>query len=504
MSVLAQPRVGPVEQRPSRPLSATERLAAPRLHDTARGWIVTVVITAIAAVTRLWGIGFPKEKIFDEVYYPANAVEILRQGYEDNPGHLFVVHPPLGKWCIAAGIELFGNNSVGWRFPSAVAGTVSVLILIRLVRRMTGSTLLGGIAGLLLSLDGLSVVMSRTSLLDIFMQPFVLGGFGCLLMDRDQVRRRLAAAVENGPIRGLGPALGPRPWRLAGGVLLGAGCGVKWSGVYFLAGFALLTVFWDRAARRSAGVPRPIVATWFRDLPTRSVSLGLVPIGAYLLTWTGWFLGENGYDRHWADTHPSSAFGFIPGPLRSLWQYQKETLKFHEGLASYHPYRSQPWAWLLDARPVNFYYPNNVKGCGSDSCVRQIVSLGTPALWWMFIPALVWMVWLVISRWDWRAAAVLMAFLAGWATWLENIGRTMFFFYMTPLVPFMVFGVTLMLGDVLGRKDASETRRLVGLIAVCVYLALVVINFAWLWPILSGQKITSAGWQSRMWFSSWI
>jgi dolichyl-phosphate-mannose--protein O-mannosyl transferase len=190
--------------------------------------------------------------------------------------------------------------------------------------------------------------------------------------------------------------------------------------------------------------------------------------------------------------------------LRSLWHYQAETLKFHEGLSSYHPYRSQPWAWLLDARPVNFYYPRNVTGCGSSSCVRQIVSLGTPALWWAFIPAILWMIWLMISRRDWRAGIIIMAFLAGWASWLENTSRTMFFFYMVPLVPFLVMAVTLVLGDVLGRRDASETRRIVGLVAVCVYLSLVVINFVWLWPILTGQNITYAGWHARMWFSSWI
>ncbi|HEX3815668.1 MAG TPA: phospholipid carrier-dependent glycosyltransferase [Mycobacteriales bacterium] len=489
--------------RTPRPPTALDRLRPRTPHDTVRGWVVTIAVTAIAAVTRLWAIGFPKEKIFDEVYYPVNAVEILRQGYENNPGRLYVVHPPLGKWCIAAGIKLFGNNAVGWRFPTAVAGIVAVFLLIRITRRITGSTLLGGVAGLLLSLDGLSLVMSRTSLLDIFLQPFVLAGFGCLVLDREQIRRRLAESVAAKMVTGLGPALGPRPWRLAGGVLLGASCGIKWNGVYFLAGFAILSAFWDRAARRSAGVRRPTRCTVVRDLPAAVFALAIVPVGAYLLTWTGWFLGENGYDRHWAADHPSK-WGFIPGPLRSLWHYQAETLKFHEGLSSYHPYRSQPWAWLVDARPVNFYYPKNVTGCGADSCVRQIVSLGTPALWWMFIPAMFWMLWLLISRRDWRAGAVLMAFLAGWATWLENTSRTMFFFYMVPLVPFMVLGVSLLLGDMLGRREASETRRILGLVGICTYVALVVINFAWLWPVLTGAKITYSGWQARMWFSSWI
>jgi dolichyl-phosphate-mannose--protein O-mannosyl transferase len=68
----------------------------------------------------------------------------------------------------------------------------------------------------------------------------------------------------------------------------------------------------------------------------------------------------------------------------------------------------------------------------------------------------------------------------------------------------MVLGVTILLGDMLGRRDNSEARRIIGLAAVCTYAALAVINFAWLWPVLTGSKITYAGWQARMWFSSWI
>lgn len=486
-----------------RPRTARELLLPVVRRDRVLSWVVTLTVTAVAAFVRLWSVGFPRQKIFDEVYYPPNAAQLIRQGYESNPGHLFVVHPPLGKWCIAAGIELFGNNSLGWRFPGAVAGSLAVLLLVRITRRMTGSTLLGGVAGLLLALDGLSVVMSRTALLDIYLQPFILGGFGALVIDRDRVRARLAEAVLDGPLQGFGPRLGPRPWRLLGGVLLGASCSVKWSGVYFLAAFAILSAFWDRSARKSAGIRRPTWAAMVRDTPAAIIDLAIAPVVAYLITWTGWFVGANGYDRHWADHHPSH-WSFVPGALRSLWHYHAEMLSFHDSLSSYHPYRSQPWSWLIDGRPVNFYYPKNVGGCGADSCVRQIVALGAPALWWVFLPAVIWMIWLVVSRRDWRAIAVLMAFVAGWATWLINTSRTMFFFYMTPLVPFLVIGVTLVLGQILGRSEDTDRRRTLGLLVVCLYLAVVVINFAWLWPILTGQRISYSAWQARMWFSSWI
>ena len=51
------------------------------------------------------------------------------------------MHPQVGKWIIAGGEHLFGMNSFGWRFGSLVFGTLLVLVTIRLVRRVSRSTL---------------------------------------------------------------------------------------------------------------------------------------------------------------------------------------------------------------------------------------------------------------------------------------------------------------------------------------------------------------------------
>jgi dolichyl-phosphate-mannose-protein mannosyltransferase len=480
-------RVRPVEHR-----------ALP--DDAAMSWIITVLITLVAGTVRLWGIGFPGAKQFDEVYYATEGAEILRNGgFENNPGYMFIVHPPLGKWLVAAGIAVFGDDSVGWRVPAAVAGTLCVAILIRVTRRMTRSTLLGAVAGILLAADGLSIVQSRFALLDIFLALFVLAGFACLVVDRDRVRDRL---VPGGPYGG---RVGFRGWRLAGGVLLGLSCAVKWSGIWFLLGFAVLSLLWDLGARRAVDAPRPWAGTALRDLPGAVGSFAVAPIVAYLLSWSGWFLGENSYDRHWADTN-AGYWPWLPGPIRSLLHYHAQMWDFHSTLRTPHTYQSSPWGWLVDGRPVLFYYPSKPSptGCGATTCVRTVLDVGTPALWWAFVPAVLWALWIGLVRRDWRGWVVLMAFAAGWVTWFSVPGRTMFLFYMTPLVPFLVIGVTLILGTVLGPARATEQRRMVGLVAVCAYVALVVVNTAWLWPILSGQLITYEEWHSRIWFPSWI
>ena len=142
----------------------------------------------------------------------------------------YVVQPELGKLIISVGEAMFGLDSYGWRFFSAVFGSLAILLVCRIARRMTRSTLLGCIAGLLMSLDGLEFVLSRTGILDIFLMTFVLAAFGCLVIDRDVSRDRLAGLLARGTGGAAGgaappggPRLGLRRWQLACGVLLGTG-----------------------------------------------------------------------------------------------------------------------------------------------------------------------------------------------------------------------------------------------------------------------------------------
>jgi dolichyl-phosphate-mannose-protein mannosyltransferase len=497
------------ERVPGRPPSALERLRVAMPGDVVTSWVATLVVTAVAAGFRFWGIGFPGEKVFDETYYATEGAEITKQGFENNPSYMFIVHPPLGKWIIAVGIKVFGDNSTGWRVPGAIVGTLTVLILIRAVRRLTRSTLLGCAAGLLLAVDGLSVVLSRFALLDIYVAFFVVAGFACLVVDRDWMRERLARAVESGTFRAEGiwraPGLGWRPWRIAAGALLGLSCAVKWSGLYFLLGFGLLSVFMDWRARRAAGTRRWWLTSAVRDTPSAFMALVFAPVWAYLAAWTGWFRGETGYSRHWADSH-AEYWSWLGRPLRGLIHYHWEMWNFHKGLDSPHPYQSMPWSWLVSGRPVLFYYPSKPAptGCGAATCVRSVLAVGTPTLWWAFVPALLWALWLLCTRADWRGGLVLIAWAAGWAAWFYPKDRTEFIFYMAPAVPFGIVAVTLALGEVLGRARAGEIRRLVGQLSLAGYLGLVVINFIWLWPILSGQLLTYEDWHSRIWFGSWI
>ncbi|MCS6712639.1 phospholipid carrier-dependent glycosyltransferase [Brachybacterium sp. EF45031] len=488
-------------------------------------WLPALAVTALAVVLRFWHLGDIHELIFDETYYVKDGYTLWQNGVEmawpeePNPAFeagrvdtylpegAYVVHPPVGKWVIGAGMALLGaDSSWGWRLSVAVLGSLSVLMLARIGRRLLRSTALGAMAGLLLAIDGLHLVESRTSLLDLVLMVFVLAAFGCLLLDRDAFRERLVQQVARGlDGSALGVAGGLRPWRLTAGVLLGLACGVKWSGLYVLAVFGILTVVWDWAARRAVGERHWFLAGLVRDAIPAFVAMVGGALLTYIASWAGWFATDKGYGRRWWRTEAPES-GPVLGALRSLWHYHASAYEFHVSLDAEHPYEASPVGWLLQIRPTNFYYREfdyGQAGCQVAKCAAQVVALGNPAIWWLGTVCLLVALIAAIVRRDGRPAAALAGVVAGYAPWFLYLDRTVFTFYAVVFEPFLILCLVYVLGLVLGPPQASSDRRLAGALVVGSLLTLMVLVSAFFWPIWTGQVIDQSQWQWRMWLPSW-
>lgn len=501
-----------------------------------RVWLMATGVALLAGLVRFGTLSHPKLLVFDEVFYVRGAFSLLTQGFEgnwegDNQDFAhgdysgltregdYVVHPLLGKLLIALGMDWFGATPFGWRFMGALLGTATVVIVALTTRQLLGSTLWGGVAGVLLALEGSHIVLSRTALLDIFLTFFVVAGFALLVADRAYARRRLfdrADAVRTSAklspgalVPGLGPGTWWRPWRLAAIVVLSLSVSVKWSGLVFMAAFLVLSVVWDWLDHYQAGVERWFAGALVRALPPFVITLVMLP-AIYIASWWPWFASAESYGRTWAQDNPGAGLTWLPESLRSLAHYHGQMLTFHSGLDDQHNYMSNPWGWLVQWRPTAFFFEDAPEAaCGAERCVSAITSLGHPFVWWAGVAALVYALWRVVRRADMVAVAGVVGVLAGWVPWLVMSHRTIFTFYTVAIAPFVVITVVW----ALKRLAEPEPRgpHLVagrfspaGIAMVTLYVVAVMVLAGLFLPIWTGQPIPYDYWQLHMWLPSWV
>ncbi len=515
------------------------------------GWAASIAVALVALLLRLWHLGRPHQFEFDETYYAKDAWSLLHFGYARNyvedanqkildgtttgiwrDGPEMAVHPDVGKWLIALGEKAFGMDPFGWRISAAVVGALMVLVMCRLARRLTGSTLLGCIAGVLLCFDGLHFVLSRLALLDIFVAFFLLCGVHCIVADRDWHRARLARLMTE-PVsdpRGWGPVRGVllRPWLLLGGVCWGLALGTKWEAAYPLAAFGLLCWLWSAGARRSFGVRWSVLRSAVVDGIPAFVQLVLVAFVVYVASWTGWLVNAEQYEEHLSATQythydggkdwptrtepDADGLGEVVQSLRSLWYYHQDVFTFHTKFLndSTHDYASDPAGWLILNRPVGVAADTDIqpgtRGCdapaGSD-CLRQVLLLGTPTIWWGGCLALLVALVLWIGARDWRWGVAIVGTASTWLPWLQYDDRPIFSFYAIITLPFLILALTMTIGLLIGPASGGR-RRTAGVVVSGAFLVLVLLNFAWFWPIWTNQLLTHQEWLDRIWFTRWI
>lgn len=536
------------------------------VEDPFIGWSAALGLALLALVLRLWRLGEPKVFEFDETYYAKDAWSLVNHGYvreyvdgadekilagtttgvwKGDPS--MIVHPEVGKWLIGLGEKVFGMEPFGWRVASAVVGALMVLVMCRLARRVTGSTVLGLVAGLLLMLDGLQFVLSRLALLDIFLAFFTLCAVACLVNDRDWHRARMARLQPVPLTGGWGPVRGLllRPWLLLGGVCFGLAIGTKWTALYPLAALGVLVWLWSSGARRSFGVRAAVLRSAVVDGLPAFVQLVGVAAVVYVGTWGGWLVHAGQYEEALSSTQytqftgqghcegdsfvsddpdpdarwPSATEPDASGPaevvqsLRSLWYYHQDVYTFHTNFldCSTHSYASKPAGWLLLNRSVGVAADTGIqpgtRGCtapeGSD-CLRQVLLLGTPTIWWAGILALVFSAAMWLGARDWRHGLAVVGVASTWLPWLAYDDRPIFSFYAIVTLPFIVLSLTLAIGALVGRRRGPSTRRTAGVVVAGAFLVLTLVNFAWFWPIWTNGLLTNGEWLDRMWFARWI
>jgi dolichyl-phosphate-mannose--protein O-mannosyl transferase len=487
-----------------------EALAGSGAPERPRRLAAVAAILAVSALAfglRIWNLGVPPVYAFDEVYYAKSGCIFLGWSEErcdvtSNDEQYWYrerfdvgawVHPPLGKWAIGLGERAFGfdardgldrRDAFAYRVASAVAGTLTVAALALIVQLLFGSPLWTLAGGALLATEGLSIVQSRVAMLDVFVGFWTTLAFLFLVLDRRWIDARTVVPDPGAfgpgevwlPVQPVVPSPIWRPWRFACGVAIGCAAASKWSGAMAIPGIGLLSLGWECVRRRRAGQVRWFLTTVKQEGFGFVLALLVVPVIAYIASWTGWFVHFGWNLRAWADLQASIAH-------------------YHAGLRlvnadgkPWHPYLSQARDWFILRRPVLYFA--RYYGVGMR---RVIYANGNPVVFWGTLLALPTAAIAWWRRGDWRAGVAVTGILTLYVPWLL-VPRPQFLFYALPVVPFMVLAMVVLLRDLVrGGYPVIAGAIVVAALGIAVLM----------WPTYVGLPLDSYGWELRAWFPSW-
>lgn len=417
-----------------------------------------MAIALVAFGTRFWNLDGTADIVFDEVYYPKFAQNYLRGET------LFDAHPPLAKYIIALGIQIFGYAPFGYRCLTAIAGSLLPLVTYEFVWQLSDRRDWAWLTGWFVAMDGLLLVESRFGLINIYILLFGMLSQLCMVMALKRSRQRWF-------------------WVIATGLMFGASVSVKWTGLAYMVGLVAI-----------AGYAR---SRYRQTLNANQILIGLIilPIIFYFGQWI---------------PH------LIINPERDIWELHRQILGFHQNLGvgktqPIHPYCSPWWSWVLLIRPIAYFFelrPN--------SMVEYVLAIGNPFLYWFSAIALLsCLAILIISRFRfppkiftqifskersplvWFIFYVMISFAAHWLPW--SISRRCIFLYHYMPASVFAFAALALLVSLMWRSPLKEIQAL----SSGIFVAITIAFLFWL-PIYIGLPISSVYLRVLMWLPSWI
>ncbi len=452
-----------------------------------------LLIFLISLFLRFWQLNRFNTLIFDEIYFADHGFSYLKQL------DLFDVHPPLAKYILALGIwlhaHLFGGatsfanatavrelDAIAYRWLNALTGSLIPLLVGAIAYQFTRRDRLTLLASGFVALDGLLLVESRLSLINVYLIFFGLLGLWCFGK----------AIAENISLK----------WLILAGGFWGACASIKWNGLGFLLGVYLLYgLAWGLDELQYWRTSNPNEST--QQTPTQNplkfitkipvlqfgLSFGVIPFIIYRLQWI-------------PHLQLQTNFTFLG--------MQRQILGYHESIGSSvddHPYCS-PWhSWIWMRRPVAYYFEKiEVQG---DTTIFDIHAFGNPILWWLSTLAIFGLIykwfstlvnWLtnerICAKSFYLQSIIITQYCANFLPW-ASVSRCTYIYHYMPasMLAFMTLAGWVELG--LGKRHWLWRSLSWGAIA------LIIAGFIFWLPIYLGLPLSPDEFSRRMWFQSW-
>ena len=488
---------------------------------------------------------------FDEIYHPRTAYEHLNNVYPYE-----VSHPPLGKLIISIGIAMFGMVPFGWRFMGTLFGVLMVPILYVFLKNLFGKTPVALCGAALFTFDFMHLVQTRIATIDTYGVFFILVSYYFMyrwltVPAGKKLRHYVLPLFLSGLFWGVGCA---SKWTVvyagAGLALLWL------LGMIFKAGDWHEAELAAQTQPVPPEVRREVTEAMFREeqpawTPPRvpsftahawgTVGLSVVffvviPLMIYTASYfpyaaakgnggsflelagqsAGWFweclperleqypeqmarvtenLAREGKTPGVAD-RIGAFFQAIPdqsgNPVDLMLRNQYFMLTYHQSVHTPHPYQSNWYQWIIDARPILYYQDFSTPG------MRGIfASFNNPLVSWAGLLAFFAVAVQMVRRKCGKALFIVLATLSQFVPWTA-IGRVLFAYHYFPTVLFLCFAIAYLMDDMLNRN--REGARL----AVYGFTGCTGLLYAIFYPELIGISVPN--WYATYflrWFPSW-
>jgi len=385
------------------------------------------------------GTTFFEGMYFDEIYHGRTAFEILNDMtiYE-------TTHPYLGKIIIGGGIELFGMSPYGWRFMNVIFGAFFIFVAYYFALLMFKEREFAFASSFVMLYSFMHFTQARIALIDTFGVLFVFISYYFLY--RFIVKQKLK-------------------WLLISGIFFGLASAVKWSAVFASLGFLAIAIFLLVSKypleKRFAG---------YRLILYGLLSYAVIAIGVYFITFLEIYLKT--------------------GDWYKIIEYQINMYNYHSKLVGTHAYSSEWWSWLLDLKPMSYYRQIN------DGMFSSITCFGNPAIFWTGIVAVLYLLYVAITKRVLEAVFILLAFLGLYLPYIF-ISRMMFIYHFYYAVPFLILAIIYMLRDLMVWSEKSVKIYI-------LFLAVVAFLFLMFYPVLSGYTVPKTYVDTYLvWINGW-
>ena len=397
------------------------------------------------------------ESYFDEIYHVRNANEIAngQQMYS-------FVHPLLGTSIIGLGIKIFGNSPFGWRIMGVIFSTMMLPLLYLIIKELFKKESYAIIGVTLMSVEFMHFTTARISTLEPFSIFFIMLMYYFMFKyyNMDIINTKLSKQLMCLGLSGAG---------------MGLACATKFTGVY--AGIGLGIIFFVKLFMEyqtySKTHPSEIKKIIFNTLLACLILFVAIPLAIYILSFSFIVINKN---------QPFSIMGVYD---QTMGMYD-----YHKNLNATHPFQSVWYEWILDIKPIWYYYQNN------DGIIKTISAYGNPFIFIVGAISMVVTGYYAITKKCKTAILIVISYLAQLLPWIM-VTRCVFIYHYYPSIPFLLLSIIYCIKKLLD-KDQKYNK------VIAIFIVLSILAFIILLPTISG--FTTTKWyldNVTTWLPSW-